>query len=116
MGPSPAIAGVTIVPPVQVVIQDGQGATDTSFSGGVTVALGSNPSAAVLSGTLTVTAAAGVASFVDLSVDQPGTGYTLTASSSGLTRVTSASFDIASAPETARRPVTSSRWASAPSP
>jgi hypothetical protein len=47
-----------------------------------------------LSGTTTVAATAGVATFADLSVDSVGTGYTLTASSAGLADDVSAAFDI----------------------
>src|SRR5439155_544086 len=50
------------------------------------------------SGTIPVAAAAGVASFNDLSIDTPGTGYTLTATSSPLTQATSNSFNITAAP------------------
>jgi hypothetical protein len=36
----------------------------------------------------------GVATFSDLSIDQPGNGYTLVVSTSGLTGAQSASFNI----------------------
>jgi len=42
----------------------------------------------------TVNAVNGVATFNNLSIDKAGTGYTLTASSAGLTGVTSSSFNI----------------------
>src|SRR5207247_1903071 len=58
------------------------------------VALGSNPGGATLSGTTPVTAAGGVATFFDLSLNKTGTGYTLTASASGFTTITSSAFDI----------------------
>jgi hypothetical protein len=41
-----------------------------------------------------VTAAAGVASFGTLSINQAGVGYTLVAGSGGLTGATSVTFDI----------------------
>ena len=53
---------------------------------------------AILSGTTTVTASGGVATFSNLAVDLAGTGYTLHATSGPLTVDTSASFDIAGAP------------------
>jgi hypothetical protein len=45
----------------------------------VTIAIGTNPSAGVLSGTLTVAAVNGVAVFNDLEIDTAGDGYTLVA-------------------------------------
>ena len=61
----------------------------------VTIAIGTNPSGGVLTGTTTVvTDAAGVATFTDLSVTQLGVGYTLTATSPGLTPATSGPFTV----------------------
>ena len=49
----------------------------------------------VLSGTATaVTNASGVATFPGLSIDKAGTGYTLVATSSGLTQATSSAFTV----------------------
>src|SRR5207302_2215487 len=53
-----------------------------------------NPGGATLGGTTPVTAVSGVATFFDLSLNKTGTGYTLTASSTGFTAVTSTAFDI----------------------
>src|SRR5262249_45689821 len=55
---------------------------------------GSNPGGGSLKGTTTQSASAGVASFNDLSIDEAGSGYTLLASSNGLTGVSSNGFDI----------------------
>jgi len=60
----------------------------------VTIAIKTNPGAGTLSGTLTVAAASGVATFTDLSINNIGTGYTLTATSGGLTSATSSTFNI----------------------
>ena len=60
----------------------------------VTISLGSNPSFAVLAGTLSRPVVAGVATFGDLRLDQTGTGFTLRASSGALTQVESASFSV----------------------
>src|SRR5205807_91580 len=73
---------------------DAFGNVATGFTGAVTVALGSNAGGSTLSGTTAVAAAGGVATFFDLSVNKTGTGYTLTASASGVTSVTSTPFDI----------------------
>jgi streptogramin lyase len=60
------------------------GPTDTGYNGPVTVAL-LNPGTATLSGTLTVTAKDGVATFTGLSINQVGTGYQLMAYTDALT-------------------------------
>jgi hypothetical protein len=70
--------------PVKVEVLDGSGHLVTSSTAAVTVAIGSNPGSGSLSGTLTVSASGGVASFSDLSIDQPGDGYTLAATSPGI--------------------------------
>src|SRR6266576_2536716 len=98
--PTAAVAGVAISPAVQVVAQDALGNTLTSFNGSVTVALASNPGGDTLSGTKTVAAQNGVASFADLSVAHAGVAYTLQASAtiSGTTlTVTSNPFTISPA-------------------
>src|SRR2546422_8373620 len=64
-------------------------------SSDLTVALGTNPGGAILSGTTPVAAVGGVATFF-LSLNKAGTGYTLTASASGFAPVTSTAFDIIS--------------------
>ena len=92
--PSTAAAGVTISPAVQVAAQDSTGVTDTAFTGNVTIALGNNPSKATLTGTLTIAALRGVATFSDLRIDLPGSGYTFTASAINLTGATSTSFAV----------------------
>jgi hypothetical protein len=61
----------------------------------VTVAIGTDPNGGNLGGSTSATAAAGVASFTDLTIDKAGDDYTLTASANGLTGTTSAAFDIA---------------------
>src|SRR5207249_4431439 len=93
--PSNATAGVAIAPAVQVTAQDAQGNTATQFTGSVTVALGANPGGGALSGTATVAAVAGVATFSDLSVTKSAPGYTLTAAATGLSSVASAAFNVA---------------------
>jgi hypothetical protein len=50
----------------------------------VTVALGNNPGGATLGGTLTATVVNGVATYSDLTLSQPGTGYTLTVTDSAI--------------------------------
>ena len=92
--PSSAAAGGVIKPPIQVAIQDANGVTVDSSNLPITIALGNNPTNATLSGTLTVAAVGGVATFGDLKIDTDGTGYTLTASATDVAGDTSAPFDI----------------------
>lgn len=94
---STMLPGQTITPAVQVAVLDDQGNTVTGFTGTVTLSLGHDGSLlgnARLSGTLTVNVVNGVATFNDLSVDQPGMGYTLKASASNLTAGTSGAFNV----------------------
>jgi len=93
--PSTAPAGVAIAPAVRVTARDAFGNTATGFTNAVTVAIGTNPAGGTLSGTASVAAALGVATFSTLSIDSVGSGYTLTASAAGLAGATSNAFDIA---------------------
>jgi hypothetical protein len=95
--PNNATAGSAISPAVQVTARDASGNVSTSFSGSITIALGSGPSGGTLSGTMTMTAVNGVATFSNLMITRAGAGYTLTAAASGLTGATSASFSVSAA-------------------
>ena len=79
-----------------VTIQDAGGNTVTTSTAAVTLAItsGTGASGAALSGTTTVYAANGVAYFSGLSISLAGSGYTLTASSSGLASATSSYFNV----------------------
>jgi hypothetical protein len=92
--PSTAHVNAFITPAIQVAVEDTLGVVDTTVSGGVTMTLSTNPTAAVLSGTTTVTFVSGVANFNDLTINLAGTGYVLSAASAGLSTATSTSFDI----------------------
>src|SRR3989442_4069291 len=81
--PGTTVAGQQITPAVKLRALDALGNVATGFSGTITVALGSNPGGATLSGTLLVAAVGGVASFRDLSLNPTATGYTLTPSRRG---------------------------------
>ncbi len=100
--PSNIMMGNTIKPPVQVSAVDSNGRVVTSFTGIVTVALGHDASVlhnARLSGSTTAAASAGVATFADLSLDQPGGGYTLSAAiGNGSPLAASAPFDVTALP------------------
>ncbi len=94
--PTTTTVGSTITPAVVVAARDAQGTLVPTFTGNITIALGSNPGNAILSGTTTVVAVGGLATFPDLSLDSVGTGYTLLASSVSLTGTTSAAFNVVS--------------------
>lgn len=91
--PMDALAKTTL-PAVRVTVLDAGGNPVTSTNVPITLAIGTNPSSGTLAGTLTVGATGGVASFADLSIDQPGMGYTLVASAPGTTRATSNAFNV----------------------
>lgn len=86
--------GTAISPAPAVTCLTTGGAVATGYTGDVTVALGTNPTGATLSGTLTVSATAGVATFSDLTLNHSGKNFTLSATASGLRSVTSAAFSI----------------------
>lgn len=91
--PSNANGGASIAPPIAVHILDAYGNLSSSTAS-ISMAIGTNPGGGILSGTLSVAAVAGVATFSDLSINAAGTGYTLVASSAGLANVTSSAFAI----------------------
>ncbi len=90
--PANVAAGAAIS--VVVSAEDSYGNVDSKFNGGVTVALGNNPGSTTLGGTLSVNARSGVATFSDLTLKKPGTGYTLQFTSSGLSSYTSNGFNV----------------------
>lgn len=92
--PSDAELGSTIGSAIRVAIQDSAGKTVTSAHDPVTLEVGSNPGNGSLVGSATVDAVDGVATFADLGIDEPGSGYTLVARSGQLTAATSEPFDI----------------------
>src|SRR5262245_25865922 len=94
--PVNSTAGSAIGGPPTVTVRDSLGNTATLSTASITIAIGSNPSGSALGGTTTRNAVSGVVSFSDLSINEGGNGYTLTASSAGLAGVTSDSFNITS--------------------
>lgn len=86
---------------VKVEILDANDKVVTDSAASVTLNIGTDPSGntAVLMGTKTATAQFGVAYFTTLKLDEAGTGYTLVATSSGLTSATSNTFDVSSGPK-----------------
>jgi autotransporter-associated beta strand protein len=94
VGPSNVIAGVADSPSITVEVEDQFGNVVTSDSSNVTLAVASGPGSA--SGTLTVAASSGVATFGDVIFDAAGT-YSLTANDGDLTPATSNSFVVSPA-------------------
>ncbi|MGD0090295.1 MAG: putative Ig domain-containing protein, partial [Planctomycetota bacterium] len=95
-GPGNTVAGASIAPAVTVLVQDANGYTVTNDTSSVTLAIGMNAGGGTLSGTKTVAAVSGVATFSGLSIDKTGTGYTLAATDGTLTSATSNAFNITS--------------------
>jgi hypothetical protein len=95
--PGSAVVGGPIGGPPTIAVQDGFGNTVTSSRASISVAIGTNPGAGTLGGTTTQAAAAGIAGFANLTISEPGAGYTLGATSSGLTGAPSGAFTISAA-------------------
>jgi hypothetical protein len=94
--PSTTLPLVTMSP-VRVTVLNSLGNAATSYNGPVTIAIGRNAgllSPGTLSGTKTVNAVNGVATFSNLSIDQPGNGYTLIVTAAGIVSAESAPFNI----------------------
>jgi hypothetical protein len=92
--PTTTVHNVAVAPAVTVLLVDGNDDLVTSASGTVTVAIGTNPSGGTLSGTLSIAAVNGVATFNSLKINLAGAGYTLTASSGALLATTSTPFNV----------------------
>lgn len=94
--PSNTVAGQNITSAIQVQILDASNNLVTSATNNITLSFGSDPSggAATLSGTLTVAASGGIATFSDININKAFAGYTLSATSAGLTSATSTGFNI----------------------
>ncbi|HXR96541.1 MAG TPA: choice-of-anchor D domain-containing protein [Terriglobales bacterium] len=79
---------------VAASVEDAAGNVVTTNASAVAIAFGTNAGPGTLSGTVSVNAIAGVATFSGLSVDKVGTGYTLKTTDGTLTPATSTSFAI----------------------
>lgn len=104
--PSDTVPGKIISPPVKVETRDHYNNLVIGSTVWVTIAIDSNPGHGTLSGTKSRKAINGIATFDDLSINKAGTGYTLKASSSGLSSVTSSKFDIKVNPPTYTHTIT----------
>ncbi len=91
--PNDSTGGVAFPAQPVVEVQDAAGNLVTSYTGSVTVTIGTNPGGGTLAGITSIQVSNGKASFSGLSIDKPGVGYTLAASSGALAG-TSAPFNI----------------------
>jgi hypothetical protein len=83
--PTTTVAGASITPAVSVRIYDAFDNFVDTATNSVSLAFGTNAGSGTLSGGTAVAAVEGVATFSALSVNNAATGYTLVASSTGLT-------------------------------
>ncbi len=90
----PAIVKLNGAFGLQASIEDQYGNVVTTDTNTVTVAFANNPTGATLSGTLSVAASQGVATFSGLEINKTGTGYTLQVTSSGLSSAVSSAIDV----------------------
>ena len=95
--PSTTEYNSSIAPSITVEVLDTYGNL-TASTAPVSIAINNNPSLGTLSGTTTVNATAGIATFSDLNIDTAGIGYTFDATAAGMILDTSSSFDITATP------------------
>jgi len=93
--PGDAAVDEAIAPEIVVGVTDSDMNIVDSSSAWITLEIGSNPGSAVLHGTVSRRASDGRASFDDISLDAPGSGFTLRAFAAGLAFAESGEFDVA---------------------
>jgi MYXO-CTERM domain-containing protein len=96
--PSLVQAGSPFNPAIRVGLEDAFGNPSIGATDAVTLALGNNPRSGTLSGTKTVNAVNGVATFSDLTIDRAAQGYTLQANSGSLPPAMSSAFTVTPGP------------------
>ena len=92
--PPPAAVTAGVPFGLSFAIEDPYGNPEPSFSGPITIALSSDPGAGILNGQLIGTASGGQVAFSGLTLDTVGSGYTIDATSPGLSAVTTGSVDV----------------------
>ncbi len=107
---APSQVAITAQPPsgvtagsgfgLQASIEDAYGNVETGDTASVTLALANNPTGATLGGTLSATASNGVSTFSELTLTKAAAGYTLQASSSGLSSATTSATTVTPAAAT----------------
>ncbi len=92
--PTTTRAGAIITPTLRVGALGAGGAVIAAYTGPIWISLGANPTGATLTGTRHLYAVNGFVNFSDLSIDKPGSGYTLRATAWPLNYTESVSFDV----------------------
>ena len=94
--PTDEAVSTNISPAIQVAVRNSAGQTITTSTATITVQItpATGTAGATLNGTTNQVATQGVALFNNLSINTPGTGYTLTFSSLGLASAVSQTFSI----------------------
>jgi hypothetical protein len=77
-----------------VTVEDPDGQVDTLFNGLVTLSLSGGPGGTTLGGMLIQSAQNGVAQFTELTLGQPGNGYTILASAAQVASATTSSVNV----------------------
>ena len=88
-------SGLVVTPALQVALEDQTGVVLTGFTDQITLALATGPTNAALVGTLSATAVNGVATFSNITVTLPGSGFQLAASNPHTKNGLSATFTVA---------------------
>jgi hypothetical protein len=93
--PPGAVAGAAFIPAVRVAVEDANGVVvNTGGPWDIVLTIGDNPGGGTLSGEVLGRTAQGIAIFGNLSINQPGVGYTLVATATGFPAKTSDPFTI----------------------
>jgi hypothetical protein len=90
-----AVAGTAFN--LSVMAENATGEVDTNFSGSITLSLASNPGGDTLGGTLTLTASQGRTTFSNLTLTKAADGYTIQATTNGLSSATTLPFNLVAA-------------------
>jgi hypothetical protein len=99
--PTNTTTGAVITPPVQVAIEDAAGRVVTNATNQITLSFLNNPGGATLSGGGATNPVNGIAAFSNLSLNNVGTGYTLSATSApALNTPSSGPFSVTTGPAT----------------
>ncbi|MHC5540682.1 hypothetical protein ACYOEI_20885, partial [Singulisphaera rosea] len=88
----PSTVKIGVAFSLTVSAKDANGNVDPNYSGTITVGLAANPGNGMVSGTLSVQAVHGVATFTNLVLNKPAVGYLIKATAAGLTQATSSSI------------------------
>ncbi len=92
--PSSVTQGIVMTPAVAVVVLDSFNNVVSTSTDPITLRIQDNPGQATLRGATTQTPLGGLAVFADLTLDSPGSGYTLSASASGVPLLVSDPFNV----------------------